>query len=309
MVKPDMSAAQERRQRSRRKEGAPGEIHIGVIRPSGGMQAVKGRLVDASDWGVGIETSLPLEVGLEVVILGPAALLRGLNGRKQARVVHCRLRDEGAYRTGCAFEGEPQTKRRQTAPAAETDIDDYYEILQISPNADSETIQRVFRMLAQRYHPDNSETGDEKVFQRVLHAYRVLNDPEKRISYDVQHQASRALRWKIFDQSKSSQGVEGEKRKRWGVLSLLYTKMIEEPRQPGIMLRDLEELLGCPREHLEFTLWYLKQKGHIGGPDNGRYTISAAGVDLVEEKNGSPEEARQPLLLEEAKLRAGTAPQ
>ena len=300
MVKPDMSTTQERRHRSRQKEGAPGEIHIGVIRPNGGMQAVKARLVDASDWGVGIETSLPLEVGLEVAILGPAGMLRGLNGRKQARVVHCRLRDEGAYRTGCAFEGGPQPNRGRAAPAAETDIDDYYEILQISPNADSEAIQRVFRMLAQRYHPDNSDTGDEKVFQRVLHAYRVLSDPEKRASYDIQHQASRALRWKIFDQSKSAQGVEGEKRKRWGVLSLLYTKMIEEHRQPGIMLRDLEELLGCPREHLEFTLWYLKQKGHIAGPDNGRYTITAHGVDLVEEKGGSST-ARQPLLLEEAK--------
>jgi hypothetical protein len=280
-----------------------------VIRSNGGMQAVKARLVDASDWGVGIETSLPLEVGVGVAILGPTAMLRSLNGNKQARVVHCRLQDEGVYRTGCAFEGEPQPKRRQATAAAETDIDDYYEILQISPNADGETIQRVFRMLAQRYHPDNSDTGDEKVFQRVLHAYRVLSEPEKRAAYDVQHQASRALRWKIFDQAKSSQGVEGEKRKRWGVLSLLYTKMIEDHRQPGIMLRDLEELLGCPREHLEFTLWYLKQKHYVAGPDNGRYTITADGIDLVEEKGASLKEAHQPLLLEEAKLRAERPPQ
>jgi DnaJ domain len=296
-----MSTAKERRHRSRGKESAPGEIHIGVIRPNGGMQAIKARLVDASDWGVGIETSSPLEVGVEVAILGPVAGLPGLNGKKHARVVHCRLRDEGVFRTGCAFEGGQQTKRRQATPAAETDIDDYYEILQISPNADTETIQRVYRLLAQRYHPDNSDTGDEKVFQRVLHAYRVLSDPEKRASYDVQHQASRALRWKIFDQSKSSQGVEGEKRKRWGVLSLLYTKMLEEPRQPGLMIRDLEELLGCPREHLDVTLWYLKQKRHIAGPDNGRYTITAEGVDVVEEKGGSLQETRRPLLLEEAK--------
>lgn len=304
-----MSKTQERRQRSRRNEGAPGEIHIGVIRSNGGMQAVKARLVDASDWGVGIETSLPLEVGVGVAILGPTAMLRSLNGNKQARVVHCRLQDEGVYRTGCAFEGEPQPKRRQATTAAETDIDDYYEILQISPNADGETIQRVFRMLAQRYHPDNSDTGDEKVFQRVLNAYRVLSEPEKRAAYDVQHQASRALRWKIFDQAKSAQGVEGEKRKRWGVLSLLYTKMIEDHRQPGIMLRDLEELLGCPREHLEFTLWYLKQKHYVGGPDNGRYTITAEGIDLVEEKGSSSKETRQPLLLEEANLRAERPPQ
>ena len=37
---------------------------------------------------------------------------------------------------------------------------DYYEILEISPNANSETVERIFRYLAMRYHPDNRETGD-----------------------------------------------------------------------------------------------------------------------------------------------------
>ena len=37
---------------------------------------------------------------------------------------------------------------------------DYYEILEVSPNANSETIERIFRYLAMRYHPDNRDTGD-----------------------------------------------------------------------------------------------------------------------------------------------------
>jgi curved DNA-binding protein CbpA len=37
---------------------------------------------------------------------------------------------------------------------------DYYEILDISPNANSETIERLFRYLAPRYHPANNDTGD-----------------------------------------------------------------------------------------------------------------------------------------------------
>jgi curved DNA-binding protein len=32
---------------------------------------------------------------------------------------------------------------------------DYYEFLQISPNADVDTIHRVYRFLAARFHPDN----------------------------------------------------------------------------------------------------------------------------------------------------------
>ena len=41
---------------------------------------------------------------------------------------------------------------------------DYYEILEISPNANSGTIDRMFRYLAQRHHPDNPETGDRVRF-------------------------------------------------------------------------------------------------------------------------------------------------
>ena len=37
---------------------------------------------------------------------------------------------------------------------------DYYEMLQISPNAQIETINRVYKMLAQRFHPDNPESAD-----------------------------------------------------------------------------------------------------------------------------------------------------
>ena len=67
---------------------------------------------------------------------------------------------------------------------------DYYEALQISPNADPDTIQRVFRLLAQRFHPDNQETGNESRFRLLHEAYVTLNDPEKRAQYDVRHQVS-----------------------------------------------------------------------------------------------------------------------
>ena len=43
----------------------------------------------------------------------------------------------------------------------------YYDLLQINPRAEIETIDRVYRMLAARYHPDNQQTGDAERF-RVL---------------------------------------------------------------------------------------------------------------------------------------------
>ncbi len=47
---------------------------------------------------------------------------------------------------------------------------DYYERLQISANAEPDTIHRVYRLLAPRFHPDNLETGDESRFRSITEA-------------------------------------------------------------------------------------------------------------------------------------------
>ena len=56
---------------------------------------------------------------------------------------------------------------------------DYYEDLQISPNADNETLERVYRLLAKRYHPDNGQTGSSEKFDLITQAYQILSKPEK----------------------------------------------------------------------------------------------------------------------------------
>ena len=43
--------------------------------------------------------------------------------------------------------------------------------------------------------------------------------------------------------------------------------------------RQFERVSGCPREHLEFHLWYLKEKGWIGKLENGLLAITVEGVD------------------------------
>jgi curved DNA-binding protein CbpA len=159
---------------------------------------------------------------------------------------------------------------------------DHYETLQISPNADLDTIHRVYRILAQRFHPDNAETGDSETFRALTDGYRTLSDPEKRAAFDIEHRAARRLTWKIFDQTASAQGVEAERRKRTGILSLLYRKRLAQPDQPAMNLKEFEELLGVPKEHLEFTLWYLKEGQFVARTDNGRHTITLKGVDLAE---------------------------
>jgi len=162
------------------------------------------------------------------------------------------------------------------------DFVDYYEILQISGNAQPETIHRVYRILAQQLHPDNPETGDVNQFRALLEAYQVLSDPERRAAYDVQHKQYKKLCWQIFGQS-GIHGIEAEKRKRSGVLAALYRARIANPQSGTMTLNELEDLLSCPKEHLEFAMWFLKELQHIQRSDNGRYQITVKGAETAEQ--------------------------
>ena len=158
---------------------------------------------------------------------------------------------------------------------------DYYELLQVSPNADSETIERVYRSLAKRYHPDNKKTGNDEKFRALVQAYRLLSDPEQRAAYDLNYEETRDRRWKAFVEASPSDGADSDKRIQQAILSLLYTARRTNSLNPGVGILELETLLGCPEQHMEFHVWYLKEKGWIQRTDNGMLAITAAGVDAV----------------------------
>ena len=165
---------------------------------------------------------------------------------------------------------------------ADTEPTDHYETLQISPNADADTIQRVFRMLAQRFHPDNKDTGDADRFRALHEAYSVLSVPEKRAQYDVHHQALRQERWRFAAATKGADDFELEQNLRCTILEILYARRRAEPGNPAFSPYELVQLTGQPREHLEFTFWYLAQKKFVTRDDQSRLTITVDGVDYVE---------------------------
>ena len=158
---------------------------------------------------------------------------------------------------------------------------DYYEILQVGQNADLETVERVFRLLAKRYHPDNSESGDDERFREVHDAFEVLADPELRAEYDVQYDRNKSLQWSIFEQGSAIGGQEEDRRIFRGVLALLYAARRKNPRSGGLGAVDLERMLGVPREHLEFPNWYLKKKGWVEVLDSGQFAITVEGIDKI----------------------------
>jgi len=160
---------------------------------------------------------------------------------------------------------------------------DFYEDLQVGTNADQETIERVYRLLAKRYHPDNLVTGDNDKFSHIASAYKVLSDPEKRAAYDAKYDNIRNQKLKIVSGPSSSEGFEKDKQIRHAILSILYIDRRQNPSNTGVGSWRLEQLLGWPEKILEFHIWYLKEKGWIQRVDTGGHAITANGVEIVEE--------------------------
>jgi len=169
---------------------------------------------------------------------------------------------------------------------ADLDIPDHYELLQISPRADDDTVQRVFRHLAKRYHPDNPESGDAARFKRLVESFQVLSDSERRAKYDIQYAQLNAARWKVLDRETVHTDIAADRRLRTALLSILYAACRNDASKPGVGEMDLERLLECPPDHLRFHVWYLKENGWIRRTEDGTLAITASGVDLVIDMGG-----------------------
>jgi curved DNA-binding protein CbpA len=160
---------------------------------------------------------------------------------------------------------------------------DYYEFLQISPKAESSTIQRVYRYLASRFHPDNPDTGDAEKFMLLREAYDVLSDPQRRAEYDAAYKKQAEEPAAPLSSSIDfMDNMDGELNRRLAVLALLYAQRRVNPYVPEVSLGEIEGRMGFPRDYLAFTLWYLRNKNYIILGDNSDAALTAAGVDFVE---------------------------
>lgn len=162
---------------------------------------------------------------------------------------------------------------------------DYYDVLQVSPNADPDTIQRIFRHLAKKYHPDASSGGDSERFRDVVKAHEILTNPEKRAAYDVRYSEYWDKRMQLVREATNG-NISGDNREiRDRLLTLLYVQRRTNTQHPGLGEMELARLLRAPIEFLEFDLWYLHRKGFVEKLESGMFAISVDGVDHVEENS------------------------
>src|SRR5579872_1737633 len=219
-----------------------GEARFEPRSPKGGPYSVKWRGPnsksysteasghDISPSGIGLDCATELKLGSIVFVQA-----RDGSFEAECEVVHC-TRNGARFQVG--FEIREDKQEAAEKPAARTPVDtepDHYEALQISRKADMETIHRVYRIMALRFHPDNPETGDLERFLDLKRAYAVLSDPQRRAEYD-------AILVKDRDDGPSPifvlkdfvTGVEAESNRRLGVLCLLYRKRQTNPDAPGV---------------------------------------------------------------------------
>src|SRR5260370_13809082 len=159
---------------------------------------------------------------------------------------------------------------------------DFYELMQISPNAEPETIQRVYRMLATRFHPDNPKTGNAERFVKLGQAYRILSSPEMRAAYDLRCQLRNSQPISVFELSEFAAGIDGEANRRMGILVLLYNRRRSNPDAPGMSILEFDNVIAFPIEHLMFTLWYLKHAEFIRHDDIINFVLARPGVHYVQ---------------------------
>lgn len=179
----------------------------------------------------------------------------------------------------------------------DTGIKDYYEILQLSPRADRDTIERVFRYLAHRFHPDNRETGDVERFSEIVDAYEVLSSAAKRAKYDIGYESVRETRWRLFNQESVENDVSADTRIRLAIMSILYIVRRNNPAEPGVGSMELERLLECPEPVIRFHCWYLRENTWITRLDTGYMAITALGVDRLFELGGPADSSLQLMRL------------
>ncbi len=60
----------------------------------------------------------------------------------------------------------------------------YYEILQISPEASDMVIKAAYKALVKQFHPDNGMVGDEEKLKLLNEAYSILSNIDSKRAYD-----------------------------------------------------------------------------------------------------------------------------
>ena len=90
-------------------------------------------------------------------------------------------------------------------------MENLYEILEVSPNASKEVIDRAYKVLAKKYHPDLQENKNDKkteeMMKKINYAYSIIGDEQKRKEYDVELEEEKRTNELKNEQNKNEEDI------------------------------------------------------------------------------------------------------
>lgn len=166
----------------------------------------------------------------------------------------------------------------------------YYEILEVSPNASQEVLKAAYKSLMQRYHPDRNQGNAEAAMHAVLltQAYEVLSDTSSRAAYDADLKLQRETLNSVRDRGRYTSAPaspEEEKRKShwflWMLVGLIvlffwYIFTTSWKSQPAVSkAAETRSLIG------NIQLEFRQDKLGEGAASPAARTISAFFKDII----------------------------
>jgi DnaJ domain len=166
---------------------------------------------------------------------------------------------------------------------------DHYKVLEVDPKSNLEAIQKAYGKLAQKYHPRNTQSGDQEKFDAVNLAYEVLSDGALRVEFDKLKSGGEEKVEFEFSGLDFFAALGHETALRAALLCVLYDRRRLHPFTPSVSMRRIENMLETTPEGLSFALWYLKQRSLVASDDKSNLLITVEGMDYLETNPPTPE--------------------
>ena len=88
----------------------------------------------------------------------------------------------------------------------------YYEILEVSQNASPEVIEKAYKALVKKYHPDLQSTENAYLFESkmkdITEAYNILSDSSAKSEYDLKLKLYNKEYYNVSNSSKNTLNLE-----------------------------------------------------------------------------------------------------